>query len=141
MWWDHIYEADCMCIYSIRQLSEGGYIAAGKTLNLTGVIIKYAPETGVEEGSGVPGGAVLGTVHPNPSAGRFQIPVLLTESLEARIEVYDITGRRVALLWEGLLPAGEHGFEWEAPGMPDGCYLVRLSTPEASETTRCVLLE
>jgi hypothetical protein len=141
MWWDHIYDGDCKCIYSIRQLSEGGYIAAGQTLDNKGLLIKYAPETGVEEGSGVPGGAVLGTVHPNPSAGRFQIPVLLTESLEARIEVYDITGRRVALLWEGLLPAGEHGFEWEASGMPDGCYLVRLSTPEASETTRCVLLE
>ena len=121
------------------QLPQGGYIAVGSSAG-DGYLVRYAPETGVEEGSGLPEETILGSVHPNPSAGTFQIPLHLSEPLDARIEVYDITGRRLALLSEGLLPAGEHSFSWDASGLPSGCYLVRLSGIGASETVRCVLI-
>ena len=122
------------------QLPQGGYIAAGSSAG-DGYLVRYAPETGIEEGSGLPGGsALLGPVAPNPSSSVFQVRVDLPEAMEVRLDVFDTSGRRVELLVDGLLQSGAHEFSWDASGLPSGCYLVRLSGIGASETVRCVLI-
>ncbi|MDX1547144.1 MAG: hypothetical protein R3247_09160, partial [Rhodothermales bacterium] len=43
-----------------------------------------------------------------------------------RVEVYDVAGRRVALLHDGPLPAHEaHAFTFDAGRLPSGLYLYR----------------
>jgi flagellar hook assembly protein FlgD len=34
-------------------------------------------------------------------------------STDVRVDVFDITGRRVVSVFSGSLPAGEHLFEWD----------------------------
>jgi hypothetical protein len=54
LWRDYVYNSGCTAIYSARQLSCGGYIAAGEAWSpengQQGFLIKYAPETGIESG-------------------------------------------------------------------------------------------
>lgn len=47
---------------------------------------------------------------------------------ESRVElaVFDITGRRVATLEDGVRPAGEHEVVWNARGNAHGLYFIRL---------------
>ena len=51
----------------------------------------------------------------------------------------DVTGRAVAVLAEGVRPAGWHEASWEATGLPSGVYVYRLDTP-AQTLTRAMLL-
>ncbi len=40
--------------------------------------------------------------------------------------VYDAGGRRVATLFDGVLGAGRHEFDWNAADLAPGVYIVRL---------------
>ena len=79
-------------------------------------------------------------VTPNPSASIFHVRVDLPQAMDVRLEVFDTAGRRVGLLADDLLPAGEREFSWDASGLSSGCYLVRLSGAGVCQTRRCVLL-
>ncbi|MGB3544410.1 MAG: T9SS C-terminal target domain-containing protein, partial [Rubrivirga sp.] len=41
------------------------------------------------------------------------------------LEAFDALGRRVAVLHDGALGAGEHGFALDVSGWPAGVYVVR----------------
>ncbi len=82
---------------------------------------------------------------PNPFNGATQIGFTLPEAQYVRIDVFDITGARVKTLWRGDAPAGRHTILWRGDGdnakpLPSGVYIIRLSAPGASRTTRVILL-
>ena len=67
---------------------------------------------------------------PNPSRGRpVSIPLALPQDADdVRAEVYDVRGRRVAVLVEGgALEAGYPSLRWDPSGTASGIYLVRVS--------------
>jgi hypothetical protein len=81
---------------------------------------------------------------PNPGAGGITIRFGLSEDDWVELEVYDITGRRVALVLEGLVRAGEHQVVWDAVSdtrqmLSPGVYFVRLVTTPEVETVKIVL--
>ena len=93
-------------------------------------------------------GLALRAVAPNPfpaGAGmdvaiRFALP----SAQRARVDVFDIDGRLVARLADGVQPAGEHVARWDghtARGgdAPPAVYLVRLATGAGTRTMRFVL--
>src|SRR5262249_53561991 len=88
-------------------------------------------------------GAQLGAARPNPSRGASAIELTLGAPTFVRAEVLDITGRRVATLSSGVLPAGVHELSWTAPrarGDPParaGC-LPRGPTPQFEKPQRVV---
>jgi len=62
-----------------------------------------------------------------------------------RVEVFDVSGRRVATLTESLYEAGRHEMNWHAEDqngqeLSSGVYLLRLSGGLALNTQRLVLL-
>ena len=64
----------------------------------------------------------------------------------AELSVYDASGRRVAILEQGLLDSGEHQVEWrgrDAAGRElfSGLYLARLDLGRSSLSRRLVLLK
>ena len=140
LWGDYVYNADCMYLYSIRQLSQGGYIAAGSTTNGTGLLIRYAPETGIEEGVSPSSNLLLETPVPNPSTGSFDISLQLPATMTVDLSVYDLSGRRVITLVSEAVPAGSHEAVWDPGDAPSGCYLVVLRTEDETLTQACVLM-
>ncbi len=85
-------------------------------------------------------------VQPNPSRGdvriRFAVPVVQ----DARVEIFDVTGRRIRTLSEGAHAAGVHDVYWnrDASGgdrVSPGIYFVRLASGEERHVKKVVLLD
>ena len=82
---------------------------------------------------------------PNPFNSQTVLSYFLLESGPARLEVFSLTGQRVAVLHQGPQQAGYHRLHWDgrdAAGHPvaSGAYLYRLVTDEAVLTRKLILL-
>ena len=143
-WSDQVYNSNCSVIYSVRQLSQGGYIAAGRGSGSgggQGFLIKYAPELGIESGDLSPAVKIT-SVSPNPFSSSLHITCSLPSPMSASVTVYGLDGRIVDVVEAGSFPAGEHTVSWiPSSGLASGCYLIRLSTPSNSTSSRCVYLQ
>jgi hypothetical protein len=125
--------------YSSVQLSQGGYMAAG-TYTGSGYLVRYAPETGIEEPD--PSSGISLSVSPNPFSSGLSIDYSLSEPGKVELSVYDLTGRLVENLESSSLPSGEHLSTWSPePDIPDGCYLVVLDACGQRFVIRCVKLD
>lgn len=76
--------------------------------------------------------------YPNPFAGRTTIEYTLDEGADVRLAVYDLLGRRVALLADGQQQAGFHRIEWDGGRLASGMYLVRLTADGRQFTHKLV---
>ena len=82
----------------------------------------------------------LGAPHPNPFNPSLRIPCQLAQSGQARLTVHDLLGREVAVLQDGLLPAGTRDFQWSPTGLAAGLYLVVLRRETGVEAQRALYL-
>ncbi len=137
LWSDHIYECDI--IYSATQLSHGGYIAAGQA-GTQGFLIKYAPELGFESQEGSPSVAIS-SISPNPFSAVTEIQFSLVDAGQASLTVFDLNGRVVNVLGEGVFAEGEHTLVWAPDGIASGCYMVRLTTDYGSAIENMVFIK
>ncbi|HYE96737.1 MAG TPA: T9SS type A sorting domain-containing protein [Rubricoccaceae bacterium] len=80
-----------------------------------------------EEPSEPPDGFRLEAPRPNPSAGQTTLTFVLPEAAHVRLSVYDVRGREVAVLVDGLRSAGTHHVVWDPRRVPAGVYAVRLA--------------
>lgn len=71
----------------------------------------------------------------------LQVHYHLETVVPARVEVYDVRGRRVATLAGGAPGAGQHTVALQTDGLAAGVYFVRLWTTRSSTTQAFVLLE
>ncbi|MDZ7370491.1 MAG: prolyl oligopeptidase family serine peptidase [candidate division KSB1 bacterium] len=69
----------------------------------------------------------LKPAYPNPFNPETTIELALRRDQEVRIEVYDLLGKRAALLFEGRLTAGVHQIPFRANGLSSGVYIVQAS--------------
>lgn len=58
----------------------------------------------------------------------------LPRDADVSLAVYEVTGRRHAVLDEGRRPAGTHEVVWNAAGVSPGVYFVRLRTGGATSS-------
>lgn len=88
-----------------------------------------------------PIGISLAQNYPNPFNPATNVRFSLPEEAEIRLEVFDLLGRRIALLAADRFPAGTHTLRWDATGQATGLYLLRLSAPETGTVqTRKMML-
>ncbi|MEM8485527.1 MAG: T9SS type A sorting domain-containing protein [Bacteroidota bacterium] len=78
---------------------------------------------------------------PNPFNPVTQINFSLLESMRVRLAVYDVLGREVAVLVDGLQAAGTHQVPFEAGDLPSGLYMYRIETPQGSTSKMMSLLK
>ena len=77
---------------------------------------------------------------PNPFKDATAIEYLLPQPGRVRLEIFDISGRRVAVLADGEQRAGWHRVTWEARGASSGLYLGRLTAAGEVRTQKLVRL-
>lgn len=106
----------------------GEFIAAGS--EPASCIARWETEdfdTDAEEGGTTP--ATLGLeVYPNPASGPLTVRYALPSSAPVRLAVFDVLGREVALLADGVQAAGTHEAQSAQGGLASGVYVVRLET-------------
>jgi hypothetical protein len=78
--------------------------------------------------------------YPNPFNPATTIVFSIDRPSFVRLEVFGITGRRVAELLRGRVDAGEHRLLFSGEGLPSGTYLLRLSTATSAPVTRKLVL-
>jgi hypothetical protein len=87
----------------------------------------------------------LAPARPNPFPGATTLRFTLAHAGRARLEVLDVSGQRVALLFDGTASAGEHAVRWDgrdANGLPRpaGMYFGQLSADGQRIGTKLLLV-
>ncbi|HEX9951815.1 MAG TPA: T9SS type A sorting domain-containing protein, partial [Rubricoccaceae bacterium] len=78
---------------------------------------------------------------PNPFADQTEIRFALPQAEAVTLEVYDLLGRRVALLADDAqMQSGEQTVAFERGQLPSGTYLVVLRTPSHSEARQITVV-
>jgi len=88
----------------------------------------------------------LSAPRPNPSSAETRLEFTLPSAGTVDLSVFDASGRRIATLISGELPAGTRSIRWDgrrADGraVATGLYLVRLNTPFGSAVRRLVRVD
>lgn len=72
------------------------------------------------------------SLYPNPTSGRTTIAFHTPDAGPVQVAVFDIVGRRVAMLHDGTLPPGSHRTEWNPAAHATGTYLVHVTAGSSS---------
>ena len=91
-----------------------------------GYLIKYAPELGLEAEEGSPSVAIT-SISPNPFSAVTEIQFSLVEAGEVSLTAFDLNGRVVDVIGEGVFSEGEHVVHWAPEEIASGCYMVGLT--------------
>jgi hypothetical protein len=79
---------------------------------------------------------------PNPFAASASVELTVADGAGAlRLAVYDVLGREVAVLADGVLAPGVHPFALDGAELPTGVYFVRLETGRQTESLTLVHVE
>jgi hypothetical protein len=86
-------------------------------------------------------GFELAQNYPNPFNPSTVIGFQLSVVGEARLTVYDILGREVAILVEGVMQAGSHSVNFDASNITSGVYVYKLEAGGQVMTKRMTLVK
>ncbi|HTR81051.1 MAG TPA: SMP-30/gluconolactonase/LRE family protein [Bacteroidota bacterium] len=114
------------------------YITSGKSLYR----IRLAPTTGVHDhGDLVPNSFKLYQNYPNPFNPATMISYEVPVNGKVSLAVYDLLGREVAELVNGVQKAGDHAVQWDAAHYSSGVYFCRLWANDFVKTEKIVLVK
>lgn len=116
---------------------SGGSLSAGFAYRSPGTVVSIDAPPGPD----TPLVTRLDGNYPNPfnptTAVRWQLAV----GGDVRITVYDLLGRRVAVLADATFPAGAHATQFNAAALASGVYVVRMEAGSQTFTRRMTLLK
>jgi len=78
--------------------------------------------------------------YPNPFNSRTQLRFTLNRTGEVELTVFDLTGRRVAVLAHERMESGVHVVPFDASALPSGIYFAQLRVSGVAETRKMILL-
>ena len=84
---------------------------------------------------GAPTVFALAAPAPNPTASSATVAFDVPEASAVSVSVYDLLGRRVAVLAEGEVAAGRHTARIEAGAFAPGVYVVRMTAGTFAPST------
>jgi hypothetical protein len=93
---------------------------------LNGLIVEQTATGLGGENVQTPTGFDLRQNYPNPFNGSTTIEYTLPASGQVMLSLYDIRGRRIAVLEEGMRTAGIHRLRWDTP-LASGLYFYHLN--------------
>lgn len=82
------------------------------------VMTRSATSNKADRAARLPSSVRFTSSHPNPFSVSATLQFFLDHPGPVRLAVYDVIGRKVAVLFDDNLPAGEHSVIWNAEGVP-----------------------
>jgi hypothetical protein len=125
---------------------SGAVYVTGSSTRLGGRLwttVKYAEGTAVsadEAEEDVREGYALELAGPNPFRQRVAIRYSVGAKGHSRLRIFDVRGAEVATLVDEIRDPGSGRVEWDAAGIPNGIYFLRLQAGDFVETKKVVLL-
>ena len=105
----------------------------------TGAVVQQY-EVNVEASTSESASTTLNPSYPNPFNSETILSYTLPTASDIRLEVFTLSGQRVAVLHEGFQAAGYHTVSMDASALASGVYLYRLTTPEGRFVQKFTLL-
>jgi len=101
----------------------------------------YDPASGVAPGHDIPTKLTIVGSTPNPFSETTSIKFGLPRDGEIELDVFDVSGRKVATLGDGHYTAGYHDFQWRpaVDSRRSGIYFLRLRSGEEDVTAKIVI--
>jgi len=96
---------------------------------------------GVMENVVFPSTIVLERAYPNPFNPVTNITFGIENDGLVSVKVFDVTGREIADLANGVYSAGYHIVEWDASNSPSGMYFLKAEFSGITETQKLMLLK
>lgn len=97
--------------------------------------------TGIEHATAKPSGFALHQNSPNPLNPSTTIRFVLPVSGHITLKVFDVIGREVATMVNGMAAAGEHSVHFDASHLPSGTYFYRLQAEGFSQSKKMMLVK
>jgi hypothetical protein len=97
--------------------------------------------TSIDDESVLPTTTALRSNYPNPFNPSTVIAYQLAVSGLAKITVYDLLGRQVAVLVDGMMTAGSHTVTFDAKNLTSGMYVYRLEAGGKVLTRKMTLVK
>ncbi len=117
-------------------IEESPFVVDGKLEPIGTFTFNRIPPASTDDGSTSAATFALAPPAPNPAVERAAVTLRLGTPQPVRVEVFDVLGRRVATLYDGVLAAGTHPFAVDAGALRSGMYVVRARSATASATRR-----
>jgi len=76
--------------------------------------------------------------YPNPFTYETTLLFTLDARSDVRIEAYDMKGRLVEVITEQSYDQGKHQLRWNAAGLPEGVYVIRMTIENEVYTSRII---
>ncbi|HOJ03402.1 MAG TPA: hypothetical protein PK916_05315 [Bacteroidota bacterium] len=126
-------------------LGVDGSMPSGVTLGTSKVFLEaqHIPKRAIREEVPPlrPAAFTLEQNHPNPFNPVTSIPFTLRYEQHVRLAVFDLLGREIAVLVDGVLPEGRHERRFDAGQLPAGVYQYQLTAEGASESRTLTLVK
>ncbi len=90
---------------------------------------------------GAPHGFALHPNYPNPFNPATEIAFDLPHATQTTLKVFDVTGREVAVLVDGIRTSGAHNVTFDANALSSGVYFYRLKAGSFVETRKMILMK
>lgn len=105
-----------------------------------GYIYRFVQNPGADVESIEQGAAAaIDAIIPNPAHSRALISYSLANAGAVHLSVFDLMGRHVATLVDGIVPAGSHSVQFDAAGFPGAVYICRIEAAGTVAARRLVL--
>jgi hypothetical protein len=122
------------------QMSSFSRLAGSPSSSLMGGVAKAGVATSLQK---LPAELRLSQNYPNPFNPATTIKFDMPEASHVSLVIYDVLGRKVAELENGVKEAGYHSATWNATDVSSGIYFARLAlreTPGAARINRTLKL-
>ena len=108
----------------------------------TAAMAKYPFVVGIDDNRTIkPEDVSLSQNYPNPFNATTTIDFAIPKKGQAKLEAFDILGRRVAVLFNGIAEPGSHSVNWDCSRIPSGVYFYKLTAGDKSAVRKMTLLK
>lgn len=91
--------------------------------------------------SAIPEKYVVLTAYPNPFNPRTTLRFELVESKNINLSIFDVTGREIANLADGIYPSGIYDFKFNSDNLTSGIYFAKLNIGSTESSLKLLLLK
>ncbi len=113
----------------------------GTKVFLNAVAWMLGKDVKVAESPTTPMNFSLAQNYPNPFNPQTSIAFTLPVPAHVRLQVFDVTGRQVAVLADGLFDAGAHQVTWNGGSQESGVYFYQIEAGEFKAVKKMTLIK